>query len=72
MRKIDEVRDPNSCLNRARPEEMIFTLLGRDAAAPETIRDWARRRVCLGKNKWDDPQIVEALAAADTMERERS
>jgi hypothetical protein len=69
MIKSQEVSDTSSCLNRARHDEMLFVLLGRDVAAPETIRFWARRRVELGKNRISDPQILEALAAAEMMER---
>lgn len=68
MIKRDELSDPNSCLNRAEDDEMLFVLLGRDEAAPATIRAWCRARVLKGKNKRDDPQIVEALACAKSME----
>jgi len=72
MRKRDELTNPNACMFRAGNDEMTFVLLGRDAAAPETIRFWAWERIRLGKNKPDDPQIQEALACAETMERERA
>lgn len=71
MRKYQELADPNSCLNRARHWEMVFTLLARDEAAPHAIREWCKKRIELGKNKPDDVQIVEALANAATMENER-
>ncbi len=54
----------------AHPEEMTFVLLGRDAAAPFAIRAWANERIRLGKNTATDPQILEARACADTMEKE--
>lgn len=66
MRKRDELTDPTSCLNRARDDEMVFTILGRDAAAPAAIR--AR----LGKNVAEDWQIRDALLCAAVMERERA
>ena len=72
MRKYDELTRPHSCLNKAACDEMTFVLLGRDIAAPETIRFWANERVARGKNSWRDPQILEALECADTMERENS
>lgn len=72
MRKIAEQAKPDSCLNKANPEEMIFVLLGRDVAAPSTIRHWIAMRIKLGKNKFADAQIQEALACAETMERELS
>jgi len=70
-RKRDELSNHKSCINRAREDEMVFVLLGRDLAAPIAIRAWVAERVRIGKNKADDPQIVEALACADTMESER-
>ncbi len=72
MIKREELSNPNSCMNKARDDEMTFVLLGRDPAAPEAIRHWAARRVYLGKNEYDDPQITEALAVADEMERQQN
>lgn len=71
MRKHDELTNPNSCMSRADEREMTFVLLGRDVAAPHTIRLWAKLRIEMGKNKHDDPQILEAYAVAQEMERER-
>jgi len=71
MKKLDEFRTPQSCFNRAKPEEMLFVLLGRDVAAPAAIRAWIGERILRGKNQPDDPQIREAEACAETMERER-
>ncbi len=68
MRKIDELLDPNSCLNRAKPAEWIFVLLERDSAAADTVRHWCERRILLKKNVRTDPQIVEALAWADKVD----
>lgn len=70
MRKREELSSAKSCTATAHPEEMVFVLLGRDPAAPVAIRAWATERVLLGKNKAEDPQIVEALACADTMQAE--
>lgn len=71
MRKVEELTNPASCMSRAREDELTFVLLGRDVAAPDTIRHWVANRLLRGKNTITDPQIVEALACADTMERER-
>lgn len=71
MLKRKELTDPRSCMSRADDDEMTFVLLGRDLAAPDTIRFWVERRIALGKNKSDDPQIVEALECAAWMERHR-
>lgn len=70
MRKLDELTNPNSCMSKAKDEEMTFVLLGRDVAAPIAIREWVKARLILGKNKQDDPQIVDALACADMMIKE--
>lgn len=70
MRKRDELSRKDSCLAHAHPDEMLFVLLGRDVAAPVAIRAWVRERIRLGKNVDADAQIAEALAFAETMEKE--
>lgn len=60
MRKKDELTNPLSCMSRAGDNEWTFVLLGRDRAAPAAVRAWIEERIRLGKNKPDDPQIVEA------------
>ncbi len=72
MRKLDENALLDSCWNKATDTEVLFVLLGRDAAAPATIRDWVRHRLRLGKNKPEDPQIVHALSCAEAMERDQA
>jgi hypothetical protein len=71
MRKRDELTNSNGCMFRAADDEMTFVLLGRDVAAPATIRAWTAERIRLGKNLASDPQIQEALDCANTMELER-
>lgn len=68
MLKARELSDPSSCMSRAKSNEMTFVLLGRDIAAPWTIRFWVVLRLLFRKNRYRDPQIVEALACADYME----
>lgn len=70
MKKLDEMNLIGSCWNRAKTLEWIFVLLGRDVAAPRTIREWCRLRCIFGKNTPKDEQITEALACADAMEAE--
>lgn len=72
MRKSEELANPNSCLNRADDDELIFVLRGHDVAAPATIRAWNRERVRLRKNRWGDPQLIEAALCADRMQAERN
>lgn len=71
MRKRDEETHPESCFNRALPDEWVFVLLGRDAAAPAAIRAWARERIRLGKNLEGDDQITEALIVALEIEEKQ-
>lgn len=71
MLKRDEVSDPNSCLNKARDGERIFVLLERDESAPFAIRAWIVDRIRRGKNKPDDPQILEADECQRKMEADR-
>jgi hypothetical protein len=68
MLKKEESALANSCWNRANHNEMVFVLLGRDAAAPVAIRAWAAERIRIGKNIATDTQILEALATADHIE----
>ena len=71
MRKQFELTDQQSCLNRSQNNEMLFVLRGHDVAAPYAIRAWCAMRITMRKNKPDDDQIIEALAAANIMEREK-
>lgn len=71
MRKQDELTNPNSCMSRARDNEMTFVLLGRDKAAPAAIRAWIDERIRLGKNQLDDEQIIEAEKCAMQMEADQ-
>jgi hypothetical protein len=70
MRKKDELSNKNTCTQTAHPDEMMFVLLSRDAAAPVAIRAWIAERLRLGKNTASDQQIVEAEACAQAMESE--
>ncbi len=70
MRKKDELSKEHTCMQHAHPDEMVFVLLSRDAAAPVAIRAWVAERLRLGKNTDADAQIIEALECAATMETE--
>lgn len=71
MKKSDEISHENSCFNRAGQDEIMFVLLARDEAAPDTIRMWVRERISRGKNEPHDEQILEALQCARFMEIQR-
>lgn len=68
MIKRDEIADPSSCWNKAGDGERVFVILERDVAAPDTVREWCRLRIALGKNKLGDPQISEAMEWARLVE----
>jgi hypothetical protein len=70
MRKKYELAIPGTCMQNAHPEEMVFVLLSRDAAAPAAIRAWVSERLRLKKNVETDAQIIEALECARIMEAE--
>ena len=67
MIKREELSNPNSCMSRARDDEMTFVLLGRDVAAPAAIRVWINERIRLGKNCSTDLQIMEAKCCVRVM-----
>lgn len=68
MLKALELDSKDSCFNRAKDNEWLFVLLGRDIAAPATIRFWITERIRLGKNSREDSQIQEAIRCANAME----
>jgi len=70
MRKKDEISSADSCMQRAHAMEMTFVLLGRDPAAPVAVRAWVAERIRIGKNRADDPHVVDALEVARIMEEE--
>lgn len=67
MRKRDELADPRSCWNKAKDDEFVFVLLGRDRAVMATIIAWCNERVRLALNTDGDTQISEALECANKM-----
>jgi len=40
--KRDELSNPNSCLNKAKDDEMIFVFRAHDMLSPFIVRQWAR------------------------------
>lgn len=41
MIKCDELSNPQSCLNKAAPDEPVFVLRANDPSAPAIVREWA-------------------------------
>jgi hypothetical protein len=72
--KRDELADPNSCLNRAGDDEMLFVLRAHDPAAPEAIEEWCRIRLEMGKNtvSAEDTKILEAYECARQMRLQKA
>lgn len=60
--------DPNSCLNRAAPDEPLFLLRAHDIASSNTVRSWIKERLATGKNNPGDPQILDAERIAAEMD----
>lgn len=67
MKKLDELNDPRSCLNKAEDNELLFVLLARDPAACVAVQAWISERVRLGKNAESDAKIVEARQWINTV-----
>lgn len=64
--KAKELADPESCLNKADPEEPLFILRAQDMRAPGIIRVWAVEFA--GRHGYDHPKYQEAIALAEAME----
>jgi hypothetical protein len=65
--KSEELTNPSSCLNKAKDDEPMFVLLGRDPDAADTVRDWIGRRLASGMNTIGDGQLAEALTFSEVM-----
>lgn len=57
--------DPNSCLNRASDDELVFLLVGKDESSPCAVRVWANSAELQGCGA---AKVQEARAIADAME----
>jgi len=53
MLKIDEIKNPRSCLNKADVEEPIFVLRANDELAPSAVEFWADMYEHLKKRRPD-------------------
>ena len=63
------------CYGNAEPDEPMFILLARDAAAPELVESWANRRLAMIHNgekpESDKAMITEARQCAEAMRKWR-
>ena len=71
MFKLEEITNPKSCLNKAKPNEAVFVLLARDPAAPAAILAWIAERARLGLESFGDAKLRDAYNAAAVMEVQR-
>lgn len=60
MIKRHEINHPQSCLNKAADDEMVFVLRQKDPAFSATIRFWIQERIRLGVNREGDSKLVAA------------
>lgn len=67
--KAENLRDQESCLNRAKPDEPIFVLRASDPLAADAVRRWAHARGL--RRGGYDATYSEALKVADAMDEWR-
>lgn len=72
MLKLQEITDPQSCLNRAKDDEFVFVLREKDPCMAMTIRNWIEARVLAGLNKRSDEKIKTAEALVIHLETNRA
>lgn len=67
MLKRQELLDPNSCLNKAKSEELVFVLRENDPLFSQAVRHWAT----MADGIHEPAKIAAALKDADDAERKR-
>lgn len=67
MKKRDELRDPNSCLNKAASHEPIFVLRAKDPLAARAVLHW----VAMADDEHETEKLEEAINLAKQMEQWR-
>ena len=65
--KRENLLNPSSCLNRARPDELIFVICSDDPLAAQTVRHWAT----MAEGLHEPEKVDRARALADMMEKQR-
>ena len=66
MLKKDELRDKNSCLNKAANDEPVFVLRAQDLLAPKVINFWCQLAGSAGTSA---EKIAEARRLIQLMEQ---
>lgn len=76
--KSENAANPNSCWNKADPDEPLFILRSTDPAAPRLVRAWAgayEERKTKATGRWPDEKskakYADAMAVAAQMEAYR-
>ena len=68
MLKREELFNPQSCLNKAEPEELIFVVRAKDPLAAQTVRHWAAMAVGVHEKEKIDEAISWAKRAEEFLE----
>lgn len=64
MLKRDVLKNPNSCLNKAAPDEPVFVLRAKDPLAAQTVRLWAQ----MNSHEHEHEKAMMAMKEAEEME----
>lgn len=67
MQKREALLNPESCLNKAAPDEPLFILRANDPIAAQTIRHW----VTMSQEHHEPAKLMLALMTADEFEKWR-
>jgi hypothetical protein len=67
MLKRDELKDPNSCLNRSDEAEPLFVLRANDDNAPAAVAAWARDYI-VSKGGWGNMSDNQKKKYAEAMD----
>jgi len=68
MNKLEQLKNPTSCLNKASPDEPVFVLRAKDPVAAMAVRHWAT----MAQDEHEMAKIASALKVAEEMEQWRA
>ncbi len=66
MKRLDEINQPGSCLNKAQDDEPIFVIRAKDPVGASAVRQWAHEAERSGMH--GDNKIAAARALAEDMD----
>ena len=64
MNKQQTLKDPQSCLNKAEPDEPLFVIRAKDPIGANTVRHWCA--MAIGSH--EPEKIADARKVADAMD----